>query len=117
MRFFYSHLIEIETLASELDQMELSKEEKSYLATLADANIHQAIMDAILSELSPQEKIILLEHLKNNNHDKLWDLLNRRVDNIETKIKSAAEQVKDELKGDIKEAQKMSNGKSKITND
>ncbi len=107
MKYFYSHLIEIESLTSELDQMDLSKDEKIYLAQLADANIHQAVLDAVLSELTPQEKIIFIEDLKNDDHDKLWKLLNQRVDKIEENIKAAAQHVKKGLGEDMKEARKL----------
>src|SRR5216684_4060282 len=104
MKYFYSHLIEIESLVSELDQMDLSKDEKIYLAALADETIHNAVLDAVLSQLTPQEKIIFIEHIKNDDHDKLWKLLNERVDKIEDKIKATANEVKKGLDEDIKEA-------------
>ena|SRR5258708_1909567 len=107
MKYFYSHIISIESLTIELDQMDLSKEEKIYLAQLADQTIHNAILEAILSELTPQEKIIFIEHLKNDNHEKLWKLLNERVDKIEDKIKTTADEVKKGLEEDIQEARKL----------
>ncbi len=107
MKYFYSHIISIESLTSELDQMDLSKDEKVYLAKLVDETIHNAVLDAVLSELTPQEKIIFIEHLKNDDHDKLWRLLNERVDKIEDKIKTVAEEVKKGLDQDIKEAKKI----------
>lgn len=111
MRYFYSHLVEIEPLTTELDQMELSDEEKIYLAKLADENIHQAVLDVILSELTPQEKIIFVEHLRNDDHQKIWKLLNDRVEKIEDKIKKAAEDVRDELHEDVKSAKKLKGDK------
>ena len=105
--YFYSHLIQIESLTADLDQIELSEDEKKHLAQLADANIHQAVLETILSELTEQEKIIFFEHLKKSDHDKLWKLLNERVDKIEEKITKAADDVKSELKEDIIEAKKL----------
>lgn len=107
MRYFYSHLIEVEDFISELDGMDFSADERIYLSQLADANIHQAVLDAILSELTPQEKIIFIEHLKIDDHNKLWRLLNVRVDKIEEKIKQAAEKVRNELREDVKSARRL----------
>jgi hypothetical protein len=107
MRYFYSHLVEIEPLITELDQLDLTEDQKHHLAQLADANIHQAVLDAIFSELSPQEKIIFFEHIRQDDHDKIWKLLNERVDKIEEKIKKAAGDVRDELHQDLKEARRL----------
>lgn len=107
MKYFYSHLIELEPLTSELDQMDLSSEEKIYLSQLVDANVHQAVLDAIFSQLSAQEKIIFIEHLRDDDHSKLWKLLNKRVEAIEDKIKQAVHEVKKDLYQDLEEAKKL----------
>ncbi len=105
-KHFYSHLVSMESLIVELDQLEFSAEEKHHLARLADSNLHHTILDAIMSELDEEHKQIFMEHLSDNNHDKIWQLLNEKVNNIEDKIKRAAESIKDEMKEDIKEAKK-----------
>lgn len=107
MRYFYSHLIEIDSLTFELDQMDLSDKEKKHLADLIDINLHNTILDAIFSELSEEDKKAVIEHLKDNKHSEVWSLLNERVEGIEDKIKAAAETVKKELHEDIKEAAKL----------
>ena len=104
MNKFYSHLIEIESLIVELDSLELSDKERKHLATLADSNLHQAILQAILDELNEPEKKVFLEHLKREEHDKIWKLLNEKIDHVEDKIKDAAQKLKDELNKDIKKA-------------
>lgn len=104
---FYSHLIEVESLIVELDSLQLSNKEKKHLAKLADSNLHQAILHAILDELKENEKKIFLEHLKRREHDKIWKLLNEKIDNVEEKIKEAAEKIKEELKKDIKKAKRI----------
>lgn len=101
---FYSHLIEIESLFVELDELELSEKEKNHLAKLIDSNLHHTILDAILSELPEGDKQKFLEHLSNNDSKKIWDHLNSKADNIEDKIKSAAKDLKVKLHQDIKEA-------------
>lgn len=103
---FYSHLIEIESLVVELDKLELSEKEKEHLASLVDSNLHHTIIDAILSELSEKDKKIFMEHLSNDDKEKIWEHLNSKIDNIEEKIKTAAEDIKKKMHEDIKETHK-----------
>ncbi len=107
MKYFYSHLIEIESIITELDKMGLSKEEKIHLAKLLDANLHQTILDAILSELSDQDKRAFMQHMTEGNHGKIWQFLNEKATGIEDKIKTVAKKLKEELHDDIKEAHKL----------
>lgn len=101
---FYSHLIEIESIIIELDKMDLSKGEKDHLTSLIDSTLHNTILDAVLSELSPQDKRVFVNHLKEGSHDKIWQFLNEKVENIEDKIKKAAGELKSELHKDLQEA-------------
>lgn len=107
MNKFYSHLIEIESLIIELDSLELSDREKKHLASLVDSNLHQAILYAILDELDDKEKNMFFDHLKKNDHEKIWKLLNEKIDKVEDKIKDAADKIKEELKKDIKKAKRI----------
>jgi hypothetical protein len=43
-----------------------------------------------------------LTHLDSNDHDKIWNFVNEKVDNIEGKIKKVAEEIKRELHQDIR---------------
>ena len=103
MSQWYSHLVEIESIIVELDRMDLSKEEKLQLAHLIDSTLHNTILDAVLSQLQEEDKRKFLMHLSADNHDKIWMFLNSRVDNIETKIKKTADDLKKKLHKDIKE--------------
>jgi hypothetical protein len=107
-RHFYSHIIKIDSLTEALDTLELSKDEKAHLLALAQSNIHHAVLDAILSELSPKDKIQFLKHVASEDHTEIWDLLNTRVEKIEDKIKAAAESLAKELHEDIKHVKKRS---------
>lgn len=64
-------------------------------------------MDAVMSELSDNDKEILLEHLKREDNDKIWNLLTEKVSDIEEKIKKTANQLKDEMHYDIKDSKKL----------
>lgn len=104
MKYFYSHLIEIESVFIELDKMELKPEEKKHLADLLDSSLHHSILDAILSELNDQEKRVFMQHVTEGSTDKIWKFLNEKIDGVEIKIKKAADDLKGELHEDIKKA-------------
>lgn len=107
MKNFYSHIVEIESLTVELDALDLSPEQKKELAELLDSSLHHTILNAIFSELPDQDKRVLLEHLVDEDHEKIWEHLNSKVDNIEEKIKSAADSLKQKLREDIREAKRL----------
>lgn len=106
---FYSKIIEVESLIIELDKLDLSTDEKIHLASLIDSTLHQTILDAVLSELSDKDKEVFLSHLEADDHDKIWQHLNEKVESIEEKIKKAAESLKQDLHKDIKKAHRMKN--------
>ena len=101
---FYTELVSIESIIVELDQMDLSQEERLHLAKLFESTLHHTILDAVLSELSSEDKQVFLNHLSKKENDKIWELLNEKIDKIEEKIKVAAEDLKKEMHKDIREA-------------
>ena len=107
MTFFYSHLIEIESVIIELDKMDLDAEQKIHLAKLLDSSLHHTILDAIFSQLSQEDKKVFASHLEEGQHEKIWKFLNEKVDNVEEKIKKAAKDLKEQLHKDLKEAKKL----------
>jgi len=106
MRYFFSHLIEIDSLIIELDKMDLSKEQKLHLTSLIDSSLYHTILDAILSELTPQDKKMFLSHLKKDDKERIWEFLNGKIDNIEERIKKVGNDLKNELHKDLKEVSK-----------
>lgn len=106
MRYFFSHLIEIDSIIIELDKLDLSPEQKLHLTNLIDSSLYHTILDAVLSELTSADKRIFLNHLKEDDKDKIWQFLNQKIDNIEDKIKRAANDLQQELHKDLKEATK-----------
>ena len=107
---FYTHLIDIESVLVELDELHLNDLEKHHLTELLDANLHNTVLDAVLSELSDEDKKLFLKHLADDDHNKIWELLNERIDNIEDKIKIAAEDIKKEMHKDIRDAKRLKGG-------
>lgn len=107
MKYFYTHLIEVEPIITEIDKLDLSDEERKHLATLVDSSLHNTILDAILSELSEEDKRQFLRHVHEDDHDKIWKFLTEKTDNIEEKIKKAAEDLRKELHDDLQEAKRI----------
>lgn len=100
-RHFYSNIVTLDTVIGELSLLEISPEEKKELEELAHDHLHQTILDAILSELSERDKKIFLANVEYETHERVWKHLNDKVDNIEDRIKTAAEKIKKELQQDI----------------
>lgn len=107
-KYFYSHIVEIDSVIVELNKMDLSENEKKHLIEIADSSMYHAVLDAILSELSQDDKKIFLKHLSSEDHEKTWQHLNSKINNIEQKIKKTAEELKNQLHKDIKEAKSKS---------
>lgn len=103
-KHFYSHIIELDTVLFELNKLDISSSEKAHLVELVDSNLHQAILEEVLSHLNEEEKIAFLEHMAEERYSDIWQLLEKRIDHVEDKIKKIAEEVKDELHEDINEA-------------
>jgi hypothetical protein len=98
---FYSQLIETDSLTQALQVLDLKDDEHKHLEMLIESTIHHEIIDAILSELSEEDKKIFLKHLASDNHEKIWEHLMNKVDSIEEKIKKSAHDLKQELHKDI----------------
>lgn len=89
MKQWYSHLIEIESITTQLDQLNLSNDERLHLSYLIDSSLHHTIMDAILSELSEEDKRVFINHLNEGDHARIWQYLKSKIVGIEDKIKKA----------------------------
>lgn len=107
-KYFYSHIVETSIISLELGEMDLAPSERVHLVSLVESQLHHAILDIVLSELSEEDKKIFLQHLSLDNHDKIWGHLKSKIKNIEDKIKKAAEELKKELHQDIKASLKAS---------
>lgn len=105
-KHFYSHIIEIETLHTSLEVLELKPHEKEELHYLIESNVHHIVLDTMLTELSEKDKKEFLSHVISENHKEIWKILEGKVPNAERKIKEAVEELKKEMNEDIKEAHK-----------
>lgn len=107
-KHFYSELVNLDDLFAELDMLNLADSEKNDLADIARINLHQAIIDKILSELSQADKKKFLELIARGQDDKIWNHLHLKIEKIEEKISDSANQLKRELKEDIKKVKSQS---------
>jgi DNA-directed RNA polymerase specialized sigma24 family protein len=103
IKHFYSYIIETDSLIAELDEMDLTEAQRSHLEALIDSSLHHTVIDAILSELSEEDKKVFLRHMHTKQYEKLWKHLHTKVEDIETKIQKAANELKKELHKDIRE--------------
>lgn len=101
---FYSHIVETSSVSLALGEMDLTPDERKHLVDLVEHNLHHAILDAVLSELSDKDKQEFLELLAKDENDKVWELLTSRVDHIEDKIKQTADDLKKEMHKDIQDS-------------
>jgi hypothetical protein len=102
-KHFFSHLVAVDELHIELDNLEMSDDQKEEVKKLLDESIYHTVLEAILMELSDEDKKIFLTHLLEDDHGKIWEFVNGKVENIEDKIVKAAEDIKKELHSDIKQ--------------
>lgn len=103
IKHFYSYHVEIESLIVEIESLPIKKHEKKHLISLAESQMHHAILDSILSELSSDDKKLFLVHLNSKNHDRVWKFLRSRINDIEDKIEKVVSDLRIELYKDIKE--------------
>jgi hypothetical protein len=106
IRHFYTHIVETETISLELDALDLKSHEKEHLERLVEAQIHHVVVDTVLTELPEEDKKTFLEQMHTKNYDKVWKLLNAKIDKAEEKIKKAAQDITKELLKDIKDLKK-----------
>lgn len=105
-KYFYSHLVDLESLEEELSWLDLSKDEKKELVEIAHVTLHGIILDAILSELNEEDKRKFLTLVAHGEDEKIWEQLNAKVEKVEEKISTAALQIKKDLKEDITKIKK-----------
>lgn len=104
---FYHKYIYLDSIFIEIEKLEISPKEKKELCDLIDAQFHNNILNLILDNLSIQDKQIFLNHLKSNDHSKIWNLLNDKIEGIEQKIIDTAKLLELELQQDLKQAHKI----------
>jgi hypothetical protein len=103
-KHFYSNVVETSSISLALAEMDITNQQRKHLIELVEANLHHAILDAVLSELSDKDKEEFMMLYSEDEDEKVWNLLRDRVDHIEDKIKKTADDLKKELHKDIEES-------------
>ncbi|MBI2034498.1 MAG: hypothetical protein HYT11_02075 [Candidatus Levybacteria bacterium] len=113
VKHFYSHLVETDSLTVMLSDLSLSDTEKKNLLSLIESNMHHTILDLVLSELSEADKKIFLAHVAEEKHDETWKLLNKKVSDIEDKIRQIADNLTKKMHEDISQIRNPKQNSSK----
>lgn len=100
-KYFYTHIVSTDSLVVRLKELNLKEEEYAHLLSLIESNLHHSILDAILSELSEEDKKLFLQELSSDDHEAIWNFLQKRIEKIEEKIEKTAEELQKELHNDI----------------
>ncbi|HZJ18288.1 MAG TPA: hypothetical protein VFD45_01550 [Patescibacteria group bacterium] len=101
-KHFYDHLISINSIEIELNNLGVPEKEKIELLSLAQNTIHYTVLDIALTNIKEEHKKEFVKHVNSENHEKAWELLKEKADGIEEKIRKAANQLIEELISDIK---------------
>ena len=86
-KYFYTHLIEIDTLYTQLDSLTLSSTEKKELILIIETTVHHVVLDIALTHLPHHAKKDFVNHVNSSNHKKAMLLLRSHVADIENIIK------------------------------
>jgi transposase len=106
-KHFYSHLVELSDITIDLGDLEITPEERLHLISLLEANIHNTVINTVLSQLRESEKRIFLTNLVKNDHKEIWKHLVLNSKDIEEKIKAEVKKLIKEMKIDIKKVKSL----------
>lgn len=100
-RHFYTHLIEIDTLYTQLDSLTLTTTEKQELILIIETTVHHIVLDIVLTRLPEHAKKDFMKHVNSSNHKKAMLLLRSHVADIENTIKKEVAVLKKKFQKDI----------------
>ncbi len=108
MKAFYSHLVIIEDVLTELDNWDIPVEEKAELVTLIEQTLHHHTLNIILSHLPEELHDEILTKMEDSPGDsKLMELIKKEIKvDIEEAIKNQAARIKKEILQEIRHSRK-----------
>lgn len=106
-KHFYTHLIEIDTIYTELESLPMHNHEKKELIEIVHSTIHHVVIDTVMTDLPEEDKKMFLSHIHAEDHDSVWKLLKTKTHESEKKIKQAIQTLQKELLQDISEIKKQ----------
>ncbi len=102
-KVFYDHLISLNDILAELDQYNLSHDEKVDIVRTVDTTIHYHVVDAILTHLPKEKHQQFLKSFHRAPHDKKHLLyLKKHKQTIEEEMLRAIKKAKTEILSDLK---------------
>jgi len=103
-KYFYHDILDLEWIEDEINDLDISDLEKKKLAQMARYELHQTILDAVLSELNEREKKVFLANLNYDTNDRTWRHLSQNIEKVEEKIIEVSQKLKEDLKKDLADA-------------
>jgi hypothetical protein len=103
-KHFYSFLVETTQITLDIGDLDLDQQDRIYLLSLVEANIHSSVIKEILDNLEPEDKKIFLKNLSSSDNKTIWKHLNSKIYNAEDRIKRVINNTINELKEDIKKS-------------
>lgn len=103
-RIWYDHLIILEEVEVEINNLDLEAEEKEELHHLIDEMVHHRVLNRVLQVLPRHHHASFLVEFKKRPHDPaLIDYINEKIDeSVEKVVKEEIEKLKKELLEDLK---------------
>ncbi len=103
-KLYYDHLIVLTDLESEINEVDLSFEEREELWHIVDEIIHQRILEMLLDELDEKHHEEFLEKHHETPYDEVVIVyLNDKIDeDVEELIKKEADNLQEEILQEIK---------------
>lgn len=111
MKKFYSHIVDWQAVIIKMEELELDDRDKSNLSNLLEETLHSNILTAVLDELDEKDRENFVRLLRDGDDNKIWEFLDKRVLNIETKIKQTADELEEKIHQDLNEAKDLNEEK------
>lgn len=107
MKRFYSHVVDWNQVIVRMEELEIDEHDRIALSNLLEETLHSHIIAAVLDELSEKDRENFVRLLRDGDDTKIWEFLDKRVLNIEDRIKKAADELEEKIHEDIKEAKEL----------
>ncbi|KXK10994.1 MAG: hypothetical protein UZ22_OP11002000520 [Microgenomates bacterium OLB23] len=104
MTYFYTHIVNVQSLHDALDNAGFTDYERKELIIIAQDSLHHVLLDTILSRLAEEDKKVFLTNIHNEDHKAIWAHLKEKIENVEDTITHTAENFLAHLHYDIKRA-------------
>src|SRR5438309_7527952 len=103
MNIFYDNLINLHELHLEFDRLEVPFEHRRDLVDLADSTVHHEIFDLIMVELPESHHTYFLQAFASDPSDaEILGWLRSHIPDVEDKIRSRGEEVKENFRAQIR---------------